>query len=51
VGRREFLHLRDAWRDAAGPSAPLRAFHDAVLAYGGLPVSLSRWGMGLGLDD
>jgi len=51
VGRREFLHLRDAWREAAGPSAPLRAFHDAVLAYGGLPVSLSRWGMGLGLDD
>lgn len=51
VGRRELLHLREAWREAAGPSAPLRQFHDAVLAYGGLPVSLSRWGMGLGLDE
>ena len=51
VGRREFLHLRDAWRSAAGPDAPLREFHDAVLAYGGLPVSLIRWGMGLGIDE
>jgi uncharacterized protein (DUF885 family) len=25
----------------------LRDFHDAVLGYGGLPVSLMRWGMGL----
>jgi uncharacterized protein (DUF885 family) len=49
VGRRELLQLRDSWRARAGPAAPLRAFHDAVLAYGGLPVSLIRWGMGL--DD
>lgn len=51
VGRREFLHLRDAWRAAAGPDAPLRQFHDSALAYGGLPVSLIRWGMGLGIDE
>ncbi len=25
----------------------LRDCHDAVLGYGGLPVSLVRWGMGL----
>lgn len=47
VGRREFLELREAWRARAGPAAPLRQFHDTVLAYGGLPVSLIRWGMGL----
>jgi len=51
VGRRELFHLRDAWRAAAGPDAPLRQFHDTVLGYGGLPVSLIRWGMGLGLDE
>ncbi|MFI5328208.1 MAG: DUF885 family protein, partial [Candidatus Rokuibacteriota bacterium] len=49
VGRRELLQLRESWRARAGPGAPVRAFHDAVLAYGGLPVSLIRWGMGL--DD
>lgn len=49
VGRRELLKLRESWRQRAGPEAPLRAFHDALLAYGGLPVSLIRWGMGL--DD
>lgn len=51
VGRREVLHLRDAWRAANGASAPLRQFHDAVLGYGGLPVSLIRWGMGLGIEE
>ena len=50
VGRREFLHLREAWRASVGPRADLREFHDAALAYGGLPVSLIRWGMGLGID-
>lgn len=49
VGRRELLDLRESWRGKAGAAAPLRAFHDAVLSYGGLPVSLIRWGMGL--DD
>ncbi|HXW96965.1 MAG TPA: DUF885 domain-containing protein [Gemmatimonadales bacterium] len=51
VGRREFLHLREAWRQAAGPGASLRGFHDTALSYGGLPVSLIRWGMGLGIDE
>ena len=49
VGRRELLALRDSWRARAGRDAPIRTFHDAVLSYGGLPVSLIRWGMGL--DD
>jgi uncharacterized protein (DUF885 family) len=48
MGRRELLALRQAYRRAAGPDASLRAFHDGVLRYGGLPVSLMRWGMGLG---
>ena len=42
---------RKAWRDEVGPDVPLRDFHDRVLGYGGLPVSLIRWGMGLGLDE
>ncbi|HXY70267.1 MAG TPA: DUF885 domain-containing protein [Gemmatimonadales bacterium] len=48
VGRRELLRLREAWRQRAGTGASLRRFHDEVLSYGGLPVSLMRWGMGLG---
>ena len=48
VGRRELLRLREDWRRRTGPEAPLRRFHDEVLSYGGLPVSLMRWGMGLG---
>jgi uncharacterized protein (DUF885 family) len=49
VGRRELLELRASWQAKAAPGTPIRVFHDAVLAYGGLPVSLIRWGMGL--DD
>jgi uncharacterized protein (DUF885 family) len=49
VGRRELLALRDDWQARAGAGASLREFHDELLAYGGLPVSLIRWGMGL--DD
>ena len=48
VGRRELLRLRDDFRKAKGNSFTLRAFHDAVLPYGGLPVTLIRWGLGLG---
>lgn len=40
VGRRELLALREAY---VGPD-----FHAAVRAYGALPVSLIRWGLGLG---
>jgi uncharacterized protein (DUF885 family) len=47
VGRREILSLREDYRIRAGVSYSLRGFHDALLAYGGLPVSLARWGMGL----
>lgn len=48
VGRRELLRLRDDFRAARGGSFSLRAFHEAVLPYGGLPVTLIRWGLGLG---
>jgi len=48
VGRRELLRLREDWRARAGASYTLRRFHDEVLSYGGLPVTLMRWGMGLG---
>ena len=48
TGRRELLQLRDDFRAARGDAYSLRAFHDAVLSYGGLPVSLTRWGLGLG---
>ena len=48
VGRRELLRLRDDFRAAQGDSFTLRRFHDAILPYGGLPVALMRWGLGLG---
>ena len=48
VGRRELLRLRDDFRKSKGNGFTLRAFHDAVLPYGGLPVTLIRWGLGLG---
>ena len=47
VGRRELLRLRDDFREAAGDEFEPRRFHDALMRYGGLPVSLARWGMGL----
>ncbi len=47
VGRRELLRLRDDYRARAGAGFSLRRFHDEVLSYGGLPISLMRWGMGL----
>ena len=47
VGRRELLRLRDAYREREGPSYRARRFHDEVMGYGGLPVSLASWGMGL----
>jgi uncharacterized protein (DUF885 family) len=48
VGRRELLKLRDDFHAARGDAFTLRGFHDAVLGYGGLPVSLMRWGLDLG---
>lgn len=47
VGRRELKALRGAYRRAQGASFTLRGFHETLLRYGGLPVSLMRWGMGL----
>lgn len=47
VGRREIRALREAYAQSAGADYTLRRFHDAVMAYGGLPVSLMRWGMRL----
>jgi Bacterial protein of unknown function (DUF885) len=47
VGRRDLLQLREDHHAAVGDAFSLRGFHDAVLAYGGLPVTLIRWGMGL----
>jgi hypothetical protein len=47
VGRRELKALRRDYRERHGSDYTLRAFHDAVLSYGGLPVSLMRWGMEL----
>jgi uncharacterized protein (DUF885 family) len=46
VGRRELLKLREDFRAAHGPDFTLRKYHDAVLRYGGLPVTLIRWGLG-----
>ncbi|HET6797751.1 MAG TPA: DUF885 domain-containing protein [Gemmatimonadales bacterium] len=47
VGWRELLRLRDAYqqRDPSGYTA--RKFHDEVMSYGGLPITLARWGMDL----
>jgi len=47
VGRRELLRLREAFRSAAGDDYDPRMFHDTLLGYGGIPVSLARWGMDL----
>lgn len=46
VGRREIQQLRAAYRERAGSDFSLRRFHDELLSYGGLPISLSAWGMG-----
>ena len=45
MGRRELLQLRRDWQEAAGADFDPRRFHDTLLSYGGLPVSLARWGM------
>jgi uncharacterized protein (DUF885 family) len=47
VGRRELLALRETYAAREGAAFALRGFHDEVLGYGTLPVSLIRWGMGL----
>jgi len=47
VGRRELLRLREDYRERSGSDFSARQFHDDLLSYGGLPVSLARWGMDL----
>lgn len=53
VGRRDLLSLRDDYLHRAGSPGTAgnvfswRSFHDELLGYGGLPVALARWGMGL----
>src|SRR5215207_2282138 len=47
VGRRELLSLRQSYQQRAGSDGVLRRFHDNLMEYGGLPVSLARWGMEL----
>jgi uncharacterized protein (DUF885 family) len=49
VGRRELLALRADFRERAGAEFSLGGFHAAVLAYGGMPPALIRWGLGLGV--
>jgi uncharacterized protein (DUF885 family) len=47
VGRRELLRLRDAYRERNRATFNPRQFHDELMRYGGIPVSLARWGMDL----
>lgn len=47
IGRRDILALRSDYLEKNGAGRPLRAFHDELMSYGGLPISLARWGMGL----
>ncbi len=47
LGRRALMALEADCRAAEGPAHSIRRHHDQVLAYGGLPVPLIRWGMGL----
>jgi hypothetical protein len=47
LGWRELTRLRDDVRAQRGADFTLAGFHDSVLAYGGLPVPLIRWGLGL----
>jgi uncharacterized protein (DUF885 family) len=47
VGRRALRELRESAEAQRGAAFTMRGFHDEVLSYGGLPVSLIRWGMGI----
>lgn len=48
VGRRDLLALREAYRERAGSGFSEQRFQDEIRRYGGIPISLARWGMGLG---
>ena len=47
ITRRELLRLRDDRRRTMGDRFSYAKHHAEVMAYGGLPVSLIRWGMGV----
>jgi uncharacterized protein (DUF885 family) len=47
VGRRELLSLREDFKRSKGRAFTVNAFHQAILSYGALPISLIRWGLGL----
>jgi hypothetical protein len=47
LGRGELRRLRDDIRAARGGALTPAEFHAEVSAYGGLPVPLIRWGLGL----
>ncbi|HET6777368.1 MAG TPA: DUF885 domain-containing protein [Gemmatimonadales bacterium] len=47
VGRRELLRLRHDYHQHHVDPSDLRQFHDELTGYGGIPVSLARWGLDL----
>ncbi|HKP30556.1 MAG TPA: DUF885 family protein [Gemmatimonadales bacterium] len=47
ITRRELLRLRDDRRRATGEGFSYRKHHEEIMSYGGLPVSLIRWGLGV----
>jgi hypothetical protein len=47
VGRRDILRLRETYKKKVGENFSARRFHDELMRYGGLPVSLAAWGMDL----
>jgi uncharacterized protein (DUF885 family) len=47
LGHQELVRLRDDLRTARGEAFSLPGFHQELLRYGGLPIPLIRWGMGL----
>jgi len=47
LGRQELRRLRNDLADTRGGEFSLEEFHREILSYGGLPVPLIRWGMGL----
>jgi hypothetical protein len=47
LGRQELSRIREDYRVARGEGFSLANFHQELLSYGGLPIPLIRWGMGL----
>jgi uncharacterized protein (DUF885 family) len=42
IGKREIMRLREELRAAEGSSFDLKRFHDSLLGYGAIPVSIIR---------